>query len=265
MKPQFPRICNSHQQSQRLRPHKTKGDQEELHQSIPLSISSCFPSAIRTHMRSSCGVRQPAWYAHVADSIFSNGDNPRKARQMTTSSRAETSRPHHSKLSWRVAALAAVASLALTACSGSGSNTTELVVYSVSEAPIFIEGVVEETTIGDIRHRSGLNYQTLEQALVGQESLARWTTLSTVVDEDADKQTDLRSVTGHTNFDDGSSLTWLGSSVVELAKVPVIGQDHTYVVVGGTGKYFGAEGTLTTSLVDVDNLIFRSVYTLILE
>jgi hypothetical protein len=216
-------------------------------------------------MRSSCGVRQPTQYAQNAYPISSSGDNSRKGRQMTTFSGLEKSRQRQGKLSWRVAAIATVISLALTACSGSGSDRTELVVFGVSEAPIFIQGAAEETTIGDIRHRSGFDYQTLEQALIGEESLARWTTLSTVVDEDPDKQTDLRSVTGHINFTDGSSLTWLGSSVVELGKVPVLGQEHIYVVVGGTGKYFGAEGTLSTSLVDVDNLIFRSVYTLIMK
>jgi hypothetical protein len=123
---------------------------------------------------------------------------------MTTSSRVEKSRQRQGKLFWRVAAIATVISLAFTACSGSGNDRTELVLFGVSEAPIFIQGAAEETTIGDIRHRSGLDYQTLEQALIGEKSLARWTTLSTVVDEDPDKQTDLRSVTGHINFTDGS-------------------------------------------------------------
>jgi anti-sigma-K factor RskA len=80
---------------------------------------------------------------------------------MTTSSRADTRRPRHSTLSWRLAALAAVASLALTACSGPASDTTELVVYVVSEEPVFIEDATEGTTIGDIRSRSYESYATL--------------------------------------------------------------------------------------------------------
>ena len=185
---------------------------------------------------------------------------------MTTSSRVKTQRSRHNRLSWRLAALAAVASLALTACSGPGSDTTELVVYVVSEAPVFIEDATEGTTIGDIRSRSYESYATLEMALAGQEPLTTsWTTMATVVDEDTDKQTDVRSLTGHATFNDGSSLTWLGSGEIDLGKVPVVGPGHTYVVVGGTGKYFGARGTMSWELVDADNLIFRDVFTLILE
>jgi hypothetical protein len=36
-------------------------------------------------------------------------------------------------------------------------------------------------------------------------------------------------------------------------------------VVGGTGKYFGARGTMTWELVDLENQIYRDVFTLILE
>jgi hypothetical protein len=68
-------------------------------------------------------------------------------------------------LSWRLAAVAVVASLALTACSGPGSDTTELVIYVVSEDPVFIEGAAEGTTIGDVRHRSYESYATEEQAI----------------------------------------------------------------------------------------------------
>jgi hypothetical protein len=185
---------------------------------------------------------------------------------MTTSSSAETRRPRQSTLSWRLAAVAVVASLALTACSGPGSETTELVVYVVSEAPVFIEDATEGTTIGDIRSRSYESYATLEMALAGQEPLtSSWTTMATVVDEDLENQTDVRSLTGHATFNDGSSLTWLGSGEIDLGKVPVVGPGHTYVVVGGTGKYFGARGTMSWELVDADNLIFRDVFTLILE
>ncbi len=35
--------------------------------------------------------------------------------------------------------------------------------------------------------------------------------------------------------------------------------------VGGTGKYFGDEGTMTTKLVDMDKSIFRTTYKLIKE
>jgi hypothetical protein len=184
---------------------------------------------------------------------------------MTTSSRAEKRRPRHSTLCWRLAALAAVASLALTACSGPGSDTTELVVYVVSEDPVFIEDATEGTTIGDMRSRSYESYATLDMALAEQEPLSTsWTTLATVVDEDTEKQTDVRSLTGHATFNDGSSLTWLGSGEIDLGKVPVVGPGHTYVVVGGTGKYFGARGTVSWELVDADKLIFRDVFTLIL-
>jgi hypothetical protein len=188
---------------------------------------------------------------------------------MMTNSGRETSRPHRSKITWRLAALVAVASassLTLTACSGPGSDTTELVVYVVSEDPVLIEDPTEGTTIGDIRSRSYESYATLENALAGQEPLSSsWVTMATVVDENLEKQTDVRSLTGHATFNDGSSLTWLGSGEIQLGKVPVVGPGHTYVVVGGTGKYFGARGTITWELVDVDKLIFRDVFTLILE
>jgi hypothetical protein len=188
---------------------------------------------------------------------------------MTTSSQGETRRPRRNKLSWRLAALAtlaAVSSLALTGCSAAGSQTTELVVYVASEDPVFIEDPTEGTTIGDIRSRSYESYATLENALAAQEPLSSsWITMATVVDEDLEKQTDVRSLTGHATFNDGSSLTWLGSGEIALGKVPVAGPGHTYVVVGGTGKYFGARGTITWELVDVDKLIFRDVFTLILD
>ncbi len=184
---------------------------------------------------------------------------------MTTTSRAKTSQPH-SKLSWRLAALAAAASLALTGCSAPSSDTTELVFYIVSEDPVLIEGAAKDTTIGDVRHRSYESHETLDLALAGQEPLTTsWTTMATVVDEDIDKQTDVRSLTGHATFNDGSSLTWLGSGELDLGKVPVAGQSHTYVVVGGTGEYFGARGTMSWELVDVDDLIYRTVFTLIVE
>ena len=184
---------------------------------------------------------------------------------MTTTSRANKSRLRK-KLLWRLAALAAVASLALAGCSAPGSGTTELVVYVVSEDPVFLEDATEGTTIGDIRSRSYESYATLEMALAEQEPLSTsWTTMATVVDEDTEKQTDVRSLTGHATFNDGSSLTWLGSGEIELGKVPVVGPGHTYVVVGGTGKYFGARGTMSWELVDADKLIFRDVFTLILE
>ena len=185
---------------------------------------------------------------------------------MTTSSRVKTGRPRHSKLSWRLAAIAAVASLALTGCSGPGSDTTELVIYVVSEDPVFIEGGAEGTTIGNVRHRSYESYATEEQARAGEEPLSiSWTTVATVVDEDLEKQTDVRSLTGHATFNDGSSLTWLGSGEIDLGQVPVVGPGHTYVVVGGTGKYFGARGTMSWELIDLENQIYRDVFTLILE
>lgn len=184
---------------------------------------------------------------------------------MTTTSRAKTSRPH-SKLSWRLAALAAVASLALTGCSAAGSRTIELVIYVVSEDPVFIEGAAEGTTVGDMRHRSFESYATEEQAIAGQKPLSiNWTTVATVVDEDTEKQTDVRSLTGHATFNDGSSLTWLGSGEIDLGQVPTVGQSHTYVVVGGTGKYFGARGTMSWELIDVENQIYRNDFILILE
>ena len=164
-----------------------------------------------------------------------------------------------------VVALFASISLATGASAETKIKNYKLKVYSVSEAPILIGADAEGTTVGDIRHRTGVNYRTLAQARTGKKSLGRWNTIATVVDEDLEKQTDLRSLTGHTNFHDGSSITYLGSSVVELGKVPVLGEGHTYVVVGGTGKYFGAEGTMTTRLVDVDKLIFRTTYKLIKE
>ena len=164
-----------------------------------------------------------------------------------------------------VVALFASISLATGASAETKIKTYKLKVYSVSEAPILIGADAEGTTVGDIRHRTGVNYRTLAQARTGKKSLGQWNTIATVVDEDREKQTDLRSLTGHTNFQDGSSITYLGSSVVELGKVPVLGQGHTYVVVGGTGKYFGAEGTMTTRLVDVDKLIFRTTFKLIKE
>jgi hypothetical protein len=188
---------------------------------------------------------------------------------MTTSSTLENGRPRSSKLSRRLAALvalAAVSSLALTACSGPGSDTTELVVFVVSEDPVFLEDATQGTTIGDIRSRSYESYATLENALAGEEPLSTsWTTMATVVDEDLEKQTDMRSLTGHATFNDGSSLTWLGSGEIALGKVPVVGPGHTYVVVGGTGKYFGARGTMSWELIDVENQIYRDVFTLILE
>ena len=98
---------------------------------------------------------------------------------------------------------------------------------------------------------------------IGQKLVGRWNAFVTVVDEALEKRTDLRSLTGHTDFHDGSSMTYLDSSVVELGKIPVLGQGHTYVVVGGTGKYCGAEGTMTITLVDSEKLIFRSTYRLI--
>jgi hypothetical protein len=164
-----------------------------------------------------------------------------------------------------VVALFASISWAAGASAETKIKTYKLKVYSVSEAPILIGSDAEGTTVGDIRHRTGVEYRTLAQARTGKKSLGRGNTIATVVDEDLDKQTDLRSVTGHTNFHDGSSITFLGSSVFELGKVPVRGQGHTFVVVGGTGKYFGAEGTMTTRLVDVDKLIFRRIYKLIKE
>jgi hypothetical protein len=185
---------------------------------------------------------------------------------MTTSSSVETRLPLRSKTLWRLAALATLASLALTGCSAPSSETTELEFFVVSEEPVFIEGAAEGTTIGDIRSRSFESYATEEQARAGQEPLTTsWTTMATVVDEDVEKQTDVRSLTGHATFIDGSSLTWLGSGELELGKVPAVGDSHTYVVVGGTGKYFGARGTSSWTLVDVDNLIYRNVFTLILE
>jgi hypothetical protein len=169
-------------------------------------------------------------------------------------------------LSWRLAALAAVASLALTGCSVPGSDTTELVIYVVSEDPVFIEGAAAGTTLGDVRHRSYESYATEEQARAGEDPLSiNWTTVATVVDEDLEKQTDVRSLTGHATFNDGSSLTWLGSGEIDLGQVPTVGQSHTYVVVGGTGKYFGARGTMSWELIDVENQIYRDVFTLILE
>jgi hypothetical protein len=159
-----------------------------------------------------------------------------------------------------------VASLALTGCSGPGSDTTELVIYVVSEDPVFIEGAAEGTTLGDVRHRSYESYATEEQARAGEEPLSvNWTTVATVVDENLEKQTDVRSLTGHATFNDGSSLTWLGSGEIDLGQVPTVGQSHTYVVVGGTGKYFGARGTMTWELIDLENQIYRDVFTLILE
>jgi hypothetical protein len=185
---------------------------------------------------------------------------------MTTYSTVKTGRPRGNKLSWGLAAVAVVASLALTGCSGPGSDTTELVIYVVSEDPVFIEGGAEGTTLGDVRHRSYESYATEEQARAGEEPLSvNWTTVATVVDENLEKQTDVRSLTGHATFNDGSSLTWLGSGEIDLGKVPVVGPGHTYVVVGGTGKYFGARGTVSWELVDADKLIFRDVFTLILE
>ena len=185
---------------------------------------------------------------------------------MSTSSPVKTGRPRRNRLSWRLAALAAVASLALTGCSGSGSYTTELVIYVVSEDPVFIEGAAEGTTLGDVRHRSYESYATEEQAIAGEEPLSiNWTTVATVVDEDPETQTDVRSLTGHATFNDGSSLTWLGSGEIDLGQVPTVGQSHTYVVVGGTGKYFGARGTMSWELIDVENQIYRDVFTLILE
>jgi hypothetical protein len=185
---------------------------------------------------------------------------------MSTSSRAKTGLPRRNTLSWRLAALAAVASLALTACSGPGSDTTELVIYVVSEDPVFIEGGAEGTTHGDVRHRSFESYATEEQARAGADPLSiNWTTVATVVDEDPEQQTDVRSLTGHATFNDGSSLTWLGSGEIDLGQVPTVGQSHTYVVVGGTGKYFGARGTMSWELIDVENQIYRNDFTLILE
>jgi len=185
---------------------------------------------------------------------------------MTTSSSAETRRPRNGRLSWRFAALAAVASLALTACTGPGNDTTELVIYVVSEDPVFIDGAAEGTTVGDIRSRSLEGYATEEQARAAEGPLSTsWTTFATVVDEDLEAQTDVRSLTGHATFNDGSSLTWLGSGEIDLGQVPTVGQSHTYVVVGGTGKYFGARGTMSWTLVDVENQIYRNVFTLILK
>ena len=85
----------------------------------------------------------------------------------------------------------------------------------------------------------------------------------TVIDENLKKRTDLRSLTGLTDFHDGVSNTYLDSSLVELGKIHVLGKGHTYVVTGRTGRCCGAEGTMTTKLVDSEKLIFRNTYRLI--
>ena len=85
----------------------------------------------------------------------------------------------------------------------------------------------------------------------------------TVIDEYLKKRTDLRSLTGHTDFHDGVSNTYLDSSLVELGKIHVLGKGHTYVVTGRAGRCCGAEGTMTTKLVDSEKLIFRNTYRLI--
>ena len=78
----------------------------------------------------------------------------------------------------------------------------------------------------------------------------------TVIDEYLKKRTDLRSLTGHTDFHDGVSNTYLDSSRVELGKIHVLGKGHTYVVMGRTGKYCGAEGTMTTNWSTLRNSFF---------
>ena len=99
-----------------------------------------------------------------------------------------------------VVALFASISLATGASAETKIKTYKLKVYSVSEAPILIGADAEGTTVGDIRHRTGVNCRTLAQARTGKKSLGRWNTIATVVDENLEKQTDLRSLTGHTNL-----------------------------------------------------------------
>jgi len=142
-------------------------------------------------------------------------------------------------------------------------KTYKIKTYSVSEAPIFIPGAVEGVGVGTAIHRSGFGYRTLAQARAEQKPQERWHTVALTVDEDLQRQVDHRSTTGHTVFNDGSSITYLGITEVDLGKVPVLGQRHTFVIVGGTGKFFGAQGTMTTKLVDTEKLIFATTFRLI--
>lgn len=78
---------------------------------------------------------------------------------------------------------------------------------------------------------------------------------------DADKQIDVRRVDQQSVLP-GGELYAVGVTNLALGTVATPGFRETYAIIGGTGKYLGARGSVSTTLLP-DGKTFKSVITLL--